>query len=273
MQPKLTAHSPPSRATVQSEGKNNHQIFKEVVAKSEQNPTFFSSLYKQFTKALIMLFVRPFRTIQSLISNKRNNDFYMDPVKIYDSLTSHAKDNCYFSINDYVTNDLSVHRMNDLATEKTFLFIQQIGCKLGRDTAEHLTFFVQGKTKEGKRFAMYYDPLGNNPYEHKRFDNQRFDNPDETVGQFLEKYLKKTSFDGVDILCLNEISQMSHIDSTAYCKLFTEKLIEAFKKDDFSPEDFMQKTADGEILSYSEARKTVFKTDHSDLPFPDKEPA
>ena len=253
MQPKLTAHSPPNGATVQFEGKNDHQLFRAVVAKSEQNPIFFSSLYKQFTKALIMLFVRPFRTIQSLISNKINNGFYINPRNILDSLHSYQKYNCYF-INHPVANERNCYVMNELTrAQKTFLFIQNISCKVWMDTVEHATFFVQGRTKEGKRFAMYYDPLGNNPYEHKMSNN-----PDKTVGQFLEEHLKKSSFEGVDILCLNEFSQMSYIDCASYCKLFAEKLIEAFKKDDFSPEDFMQRTADGEILSYSEARETVF---------------
>ena len=71
MGPKLTVYSPPNITTVQPENKDYHQLFKEVVAQSKQNATFFSSLYKQLINILTNVFVKPILTVLSAVSHIR----------------------------------------------------------------------------------------------------------------------------------------------------------------------------------------------------------
>ncbi len=261
MGPKLTVYSPPNITTVQPENKDYHQLFKEVVAQSKQNATFFSSLYKQLINILINVFVKPILTVLSAVSHIRtfglSRDREFAPIKL--------KDDCYFfEFHDNSSVFFCERKLIRRYYEnKKFLFISLMCSKIGKGSfIGHASFFIKGKTAKGKRFLIFFDPMGYDPLKERlRLYKGKYVKC--SVGKILDDHLKcLPSFKGTDVLFTKTCLQKDWFSCGDYCTLFAEKLMSAFEQDDFSPEDFMQRIANGEMLSYSEVRERATEMSH-----------
>ena len=261
-------YSPQNTTTVQPEHKDYHQLFKEVVTQSKQNATFFSSLYKQLINILTNVFVKPILTVLSVISRIRTFGFCLFDDRIF-NLMKLKDDCCVFEPCDNSPAD--PHERNLIKSyceNKKFLFLSCVISKIGKASfISHASLFIQGKTAKGKQFSIFFDPMGYDPLKERlRLYKGKYVKC--SVGKILDDYLEVLpSFKGTDVLFTKTCLQKDWFSCRDYCILFAEKLMSAFEQDDFSPEDFMQRTANGEMLSYSEVRERAAKMSHVNLRF------
>ena len=271
MDPKLTVYSLQNTTTVQLENKDYHQLFKEVVAQSKQSATFFSSLYKQRINILTNVFVKPILTVLSVISCIRTFGCYLFDDRIFDSMK--LKDDCciFQSCDNSPACPYERNLIKSYCENKKFLFVTDVRSKIGKGSfIVHASLFIQGKTAKGKRFSIFFDPMGYDPLK-ERLRLYKGKGVKCSVGKILDSYLEVLpSFRGTDVLFTKTCLQKDWHSCVAYCTLFAEKLMSAFQQDDFSPEDFMQRIANGEMLSYSEVRERAAEVSHLNLTPSDK---
>ncbi len=234
---------------IQSDNSNNHELFKKVATKAEQNKSFFSFLYNlgNQLKGIIL-------TGYAGISNKLRTEYFLTTTRIFDGIIPSEKRDSYKM---YLNPELCGEDINDFLVKKAAqkepaLAFQFIACK--SNFVNHATILVQGITKEGKPFMVYFDPQAKDVYKTVLTYES-----DKTVSKHLDEYRKtQTLFKNVPIYKVDRQIQQDGVLCTGYCALFQKKLLSEFEKKDFDPESFVQKIENSEItVSYSEVQDMI----------------